>query len=157
MGGEAEGLIEKSFQLRSHILGVHRKLNAYLGQGTPLDKLRDNSIKGKFPSYEYCSFNRKDHLVIFFGKENYFMAQASGSIPFHVKDFRYWITEQGSYEFKDRTIFLKKQESEEVKKLFLVDREDNWALYAYGEILMPRRHCSDIQLHLLQELAKVGN
>lgn len=134
---------------------IHSHLASIENPSQNFRKLRDSATKGGLPSYEYCSFNRKDHFVINFAKEKYIMAGASGTIPFHIDDFRYWIVEQGKYRIKGKEILLDRDNSEEQKKLFLVDREDHWALYGYGTVLMPLERCSDIQKHLLLELAKL--
>ncbi len=155
LGSETSNLKHKISKQIEVLLDIHSQALCVQNPVHNLSKLRDSSEKGELPSYGYCSFNRKDHFVIYFGKDNYIMAAAGGSIPFHIDDFHYWIVEQGRYKIVGKEILLDRKEIDEHKKLFLVDREDNWALYAYGTILMPRDHCSDLQKHLLQELAKL--
>ncbi len=154
---EAQSL---SDSLNKQRVNIHDLKNRVIKEKFSQDDISAYIVKSDITELNdnlFCSFKRKDNLVISFLNGRYIVAEAEGAIPFHYSDFNFWIIEKGEVILNKNKIHLRKDNYSHVEKiLFFIKRDDERVLYSYGEALMPFRHCTEIQKHLFGTLKEKG-
>lgn len=151
---KSEELSSKILSQRKRFISLRKDLTQKREGRDKISEYRIAPIIQDLTNQVYCRLELKDNFVIAFNKGKYIMADAEGVVPFHAKDFRYRILERGSVELKDEKILLRNEKSKELKTFFMVRSVGVRGLYAYGDVLMPKGYCEEIQLHLYNILTK---
>lgn len=153
----SDNLSSEIFSQRQHFIQLRKEISM-ASHGRSKDKILDKIVRPdvrELSDQIFCRQEFKDNFIIVFTGEKYKMATADGAIPFHKKDFYDRLLEEGKVELRDKSIILRNLKNKELKQVFIIKEKGIRALYAYGDLMMPKRYCNELQLHLYEILKEM--
>lgn len=164
---KAHEIVSSMKEQQESLLKLHRdvSLSRNRDRGLSLSELEILNPLDFIEDSFFCSQNREDNQIIVFFQGNYAVVKAKGAKPFHISDFNYWIVEEGIIQNGSKVIILRnKLGPHEAKSVYIIKEVTSHTshkmkiempvLFNYGEILMPKKYCNELQRHAYKVVKK---